>query len=152
MRCYSWTTHTQTQGLATYYFPEVYHSRVLPVLSLHLSLYPFISVSHTQSHKMSTVSISGLSKHHKLFILLQHIKRRNEVGAITRCCSKTTFSRRTEREISSSSSYHEKFLFREVQNKAMQLGGQEIDAKGTNSQQRERESQSVMQTQSEVLV
>lgn len=34
----------------------------------------------------------------------------------------------------------------------MQLGGQEIDAKGTNSQQRERESQSMMQTQSEVLV
>lgn len=72
------------------------------------------------------------------------------MGAITRCFSKTTFSRRTEREISSS--YHEQFLFREVQNKAMQLGGQEIDAKGTNSQQRERESQSVMQTQSEVLV
>lgn len=34
----------------------------------------------------------------------------------------------------------------------MQLGGQGIDAKGTNSQQRERESYSMMQTQSEVLV
>lgn len=48
--------------------------------------------------------------------------------------------------------YYEKFLSTEVQNKALELGGREIDAKGSNSQQKEGESYSMMQTQSEVLV